>query len=147
MNPADGLAKAAPRRQLPGGSNSRPTQVLGARLRWGSEILERRRPRTKWLQFFLAEGACTTLDDSPAALRENSTEQRVGCSDSDVSQRTQEAQADRDIASGIQAYLLESRIQEPLKADPWNVNPKDPRRIIESRLRRFTRRKPDQNAA
>ena len=147
MNPADRLAKAAPRRQLPGGSNSRPTQVLGARLRRGSETLERRRPRPKRLQFCLAEGACTTRDDSPAALRENPAEQRVGGSDGDVSQRTQEAQTYRNIAPGIQAYLLESRIQEPLKADPWNMNPKDPRRIIESRLRRFTRRKPDQNAA
>src|ERR1039457_6555572 len=137
-------ALTAQRRQLPGASRRFKLETYsgsGARLRRSSEVIESRRSRMKWLQFFLAQGGCTTLDDSPAALRENPAEQRVGRSDGDVGQRTQEAQAYRNIGPGIPAYLLESRIQEPLKTDPWNVNAKEPRRIIENRLRRFTRRK------
>lgn len=78
------------------------------RLRRSSEILQHCRSRPKWLQLFLAQRACTTLDDPSAALSENSMEQRVGCSDCDVSQRTQETQAYRNIRPGIQPYLLES---------------------------------------
>src|SRR5664280_2642543 len=98
-------------------------------------------------QFLFAElfgAAChyphSALDECPAELR-------IGRRDGDVTEGSQQSQADGHVRLRINADLVKGCVQQALEVDPSNAGANDARRIVEQLLGRLSGREADQNAA
>src|SRR5664280_232916 len=121
--------------------------VLIYRLRDRSEALQRGLTSAQLSQLLFAElfgAAChcphSVLDEYPAELR-------IGRRGGDVTESSQQPQADRHVRLRIHADLLKGRLQQALEVNPSNAGADDARGIVEQILRRLSGREADQNAA
>ena len=82
----------------------------------------------------------SALDEYPAELR-------IGRRDGDVTEGSQQPQADRDVGFRIHADLLKGSVQQALEVDPSDACAWNARRIAEQFVRRLARREADQDTA
>src|ERR1035441_2528309 len=111
------------------------------------EALQRHLASAQFSQFLFAELPGAARHYPHSALDEYPAELRIGRRGGDVTEASQQSQADGHVRLRIHADLLEGCVQQALEVDPSNAGASDARRIVEQLFRRLAGREADQNAA
>src|ERR1019366_1095152 len=86
-------------------------------------------------------------NDSSSLLVEGTAEWRLQVRPGNITERAQHSQADGDIRSRVQTYLLKCRFQYSIETDPQDTHAGDTGRIIEDGSGQLPGHEADQDAA
>jgi hypothetical protein len=99
------------------------------------------------MQFLLCKPFGTTTEHTRRHLSQRFSIVGIYGGGSHIAEGAQKPQAHSNISFCIQSNLIERRIEQPFKADPWDAYADDSRRIEEQLLGRFPSDKTDQDTA
>src|SRR5271157_38411 len=113
-----------------------PSRAL--RLRDRGEALQRGLANAQRTQFRFAQLFGAARNYPHSALDEYLAELRIGRRGGDVTEGSQQPQADGHVRFRIHADLLKGCLQQALEMYPFNAGANDARRIVEQLLRRLS---------